>query len=260
MDKQTTDLVLIDIGGTSIKYGHFVPENLTITDKGSIPTPKGADNILIAIGQIVADILAKYPLTDAVAISSAGIIDSENGVVYEANEDLMPGYTGTAIAAYIQTNYGLSCHVENDVNCAALAEYYQGAAKGSSSCLMLTIGTGIGGAFIYDGKLLKGHTFSACEVGYMHMKESSFEELGATSVLVKKTAKALGVEDETLDGKKIFDMAYNGIGLTDITTYLTDNNIKTPSSLKRKNPNSKAKYNPIWTISSVKKILKNQKD
>ena len=58
--------------------------------------------------------------------------------------------------------------------------------------------------------------------------------------------------------KKIFDMAYNGVGLSEITTYLNDNNIKTPSSLKRKNPNSKAKYNPMWTISSVKKILKNQ--
>lgn len=58
--------------------------------------------------------------------------------------------------------------------------------------------------------------------------------------------------------KKIFDMAYKGVGLSEITTYLNDNNIKTPSSLKRKNPNSKAKYNPMWTISSVKKILKNQ--
>lgn len=58
--------------------------------------------------------------------------------------------------------------------------------------------------------------------------------------------------------KKIFEMAYNGVGLSEITTYLNDNNIKTPSSLKRKNPNSKAKYNPMWTISSVKKILKNQ--
>ena len=58
--------------------------------------------------------------------------------------------------------------------------------------------------------------------------------------------------------KKIFDMAYNGVGLSEITTYLNDNNIKTPSSLKRKNPNSKVKYNPMWTISSVKKILKNQ--
>lgn len=58
--------------------------------------------------------------------------------------------------------------------------------------------------------------------------------------------------------KKIFEMAYNGIGLSEITTYLNDNNIKTPSSLKRKNPNSKAKNNPMWTISSIKKILKNQ--
>ena len=58
--------------------------------------------------------------------------------------------------------------------------------------------------------------------------------------------------------KKIFDMAYKGVEVSEITTYLNDNNIKTPSSLKRKNPNSKAKYNPMWTISSVKKILKNQ--
>lgn len=58
--------------------------------------------------------------------------------------------------------------------------------------------------------------------------------------------------------KKIFDMAYEGICLSEITTYLNDNNIKTPNSLKRKNPNSKGKYNEIWTISSVKKILKNQ--
>ncbi len=58
--------------------------------------------------------------------------------------------------------------------------------------------------------------------------------------------------------KKIFEMAYNGVGLSDITTYLNDNKIKTPSSLKRKKPHARNKYNPIWTVSSVKKILKNQ--
>ena len=58
--------------------------------------------------------------------------------------------------------------------------------------------------------------------------------------------------------KKIFEMASNGVGVSDITSYLNDNKVKTPSSLKRKNPNAKSKYNPIWTISSVKKILKNQ--
>lgn len=58
--------------------------------------------------------------------------------------------------------------------------------------------------------------------------------------------------------KKIFDMAYEGKVLSEIATYLNDNKIKTPSSLKRKNPHARNKYNPIWTISSVKKILKNQ--
>ena len=58
--------------------------------------------------------------------------------------------------------------------------------------------------------------------------------------------------------KKIFEMAANGVGLSDITSYLNDNKIKTPSSLKRKNPNSKMRYNEQWTISSIKKILKNR--
>ena len=58
--------------------------------------------------------------------------------------------------------------------------------------------------------------------------------------------------------KKIFEMAASGVGLSDIASYLNDNKIKTPSSLKRKNPNSKMRYNEEWTISSVKKILKNR--
>ncbi len=58
--------------------------------------------------------------------------------------------------------------------------------------------------------------------------------------------------------KKIFEMASSGVGLSDITSYLNSNKIKTPSSLKRKNPNARNKYNPMWTISSVKKILRNQ--
>ena len=58
--------------------------------------------------------------------------------------------------------------------------------------------------------------------------------------------------------KKIFEMAANGVGLSGIASYLNDNKIKTPSSLKRKNPNSKMRYNQQWTTSSVKKILKNR--
>lgn len=76
--------------------------------------------------------------------------------------------------------------------------------------LMLTVGTGIGGAFLERGKLLKGHTYSACEVGYMHMDGSSFEELAATSVLVKRTAKRLSKSCLEISGKWIFEQAQSG--------------------------------------------------
>jgi len=58
--------------------------------------------------------------------------------------------------------------------------------------------------------------------------------------------------------RKIFDMASNGISISDIAQYLNENNIKTPSAVKRKNSNANNKYNPLWTISSVSKILKNR--
>lgn len=58
--------------------------------------------------------------------------------------------------------------------------------------------------------------------------------------------------------KKIFQMADNGIGISEIVAYLNNNSIKTPSALKRKNPNSNGRYNTLWTVSSVNKILKNR--
>ncbi len=210
MNEKNEELILIDIGGTAIKYGLFHSGEMRFLEKGSAATPVGGDNILKFIYGVIDDYKKISPHVKGVAISSAGIIDSEEGVVYAANEDLMPGYNGCRIAPSVKEYSGLDCHVENDVNCAALAEYYIGAAKFSGSALMLTIGTGIGAAFICDGHLLKGHTFSACEVGYMHMGGKSFEELGATSVLVKKTALELGMDPGDLNGVEIFNRAENG--------------------------------------------------
>ena len=123
---------------------------------------------------------------------------------------MIPEYTGTKIADRVKEKFGIPCFVENDVNCAAMAEYYAGAAKGYHSMLMLTIGTGIGGAFIAGGKLLKGHTYSACEVGYMNMEEGTFEEIAATSALVARTAKRLHKTADEISGKWIFEQAQDG--------------------------------------------------
>ena len=163
-----------------------------------------------AVLERISEYLSTAANPEAVCVSSAGIIDSDRGVVAEANENLIPGYTGMNISEKVRERFEIPCYVENDVNCAAMAEAYQGVGRGHSSMLMLTVGTGIGGAFLERGKLLKGHTYSACEVGYMHMDGSSFEELAATSVLVKRTAKRLSKSCLEISGKWIFEQAQSG--------------------------------------------------
>lgn len=203
--------ICIDIGGTAIKYGVVqsgeIPE---IIRTDSCKTPENGTKILQKVFDIIEALKRNCGQTEAVCISSAGIVNSEEGCILEANDDLIPGYTGTKIADRVKEKYGTPCFVENDVNCAAMAEYYAGAAKGYHSMLMLTIGTGIGGAFIAGGKLLKGHTYSACEVGYMNMEEGTFEEIAATSALVARTAKRLHKTADAISGKWIFEQAQDG--------------------------------------------------
>lgn len=203
--------ICIDIGGTAIKYGVVqsgeIPE---IIRTDSCKTPENGTKILQKVFDIIEGLKRNCGQTEAVCISSAGIVNSEEGCILEANDDLIPGYTGTKIADRVKEKFGIPCFVENDVNCAAMAEYYAGAAKGYQSMLMLTIGTGIGGAFIASGKLLKGHTYSACEVGYMNMEEGTFEEIAATSALVARTAKRLCKTADAISGKWIFEQAQDG--------------------------------------------------
>lgn len=203
--------ICIDIGGTAIKYGVVqsgeIPE---IIRTDSCKTPENGTKILQKVFDIIEALKRNCGQTEAVCISSAGIVNSEEGCILEANDDLIPGYTGTKIADRVKEKFGTPCFVENDVNCAAMAEYYAGAAKGYHSMLMLTIGTGIGGAFIAGGKLLKGHTYSACEVGYMNMEEGTFEEIAATSALVARTAKRLHKTADAISGKWIFEQAEDG--------------------------------------------------
>ena len=203
--------ICIDIGGTAIKYGVVqsgeIPE---IIQTDSCKTPENGTKILRKVFDIIEGLKRNCGQTEAVCISSAGIVNSEEGCILEANDDLIPGYTGTKIADRVKEKFGIPCFVENDVNCAAMAEYYAGAAKGYHSMLMLTIGTGIGGAFIAGGKLLKGHTYSACEVGYMNMEEGTFEEIAATSALVARTAKRLHKTADAISGKWIFEQAQDG--------------------------------------------------
>lgn len=201
--------VCIDIGGTSIKHG-IIDESGTFLYTNELPTQAqlGGASIMEKAMGIVSDACRQYALA-GICISTAGMVDCEAGAITHAAE-LIPGYAGTPIKKPMEDHFSIPCEVENDVNCAGLAEYYAGAAKGCSSSLCLTVGTGIGGSAILNGQVLHGFSGSGCEVGYMHLPGGCFQDLAASSVLVKRTAYRKKVSPDSIDGRYIFEQAKNG--------------------------------------------------
>lgn len=201
--------VSIDIGGTAIKYG-LIDEEGTILSRNETPTEawNGGPSILKkAVG--IAENLSQGENISGICISTAGMVDTKKGEIFYA-APLIPDYVGTNFKAAMEEKFHVPCEVENDVNCAGLAEYVSGASKGSSIAVMLTIGTGIGGSMIIDGKVFHGFSGSACEVGYMHMEDSDFQTLGAASILTKKVAAWKGEPAENWNGYHIFEEAKKG--------------------------------------------------
>ena len=177
----------------------------------SFPTQAwlGGPSIITRVAELTSRLLKEYKDIYGICISTAGMVDCDAGSITYASS-LIPEYTGTPVKAIFEQQFGLPCEVENDVNCAALAEYFTGAAKGASSCLCLTIGTGIGGAFVEKGRVFHGFSGSGCEVGYMLLPGGAFQDMAAASVLVRNVEKRKELSSGSLNGKKIFDLARNG--------------------------------------------------
>lgn len=199
----------IDIGGTAIKYG-VIAENAEIIWKSEMKTEaqKGGPSILQKALNIVEDIQKKHEIS-GICISTAGMVDTEKGEIFYA-APLIPDYAGTQFKKVLEEKFSLPCEVENDVNCAGLAEGNAGAAQGAKVVLMLTIGTGIGGCILIDGQVFHGASNSACEVGYMHMLGSDFQTLGASSIMTKKVAQLKGESTDAWSGYHIFESAKAG--------------------------------------------------
>lgn len=194
----------VDIGGTSIKYGvlnetgHFLTKHSTDTE-----AHLGGSHIIEQVKTIIKNFQLKYSLA-GLCISTAGMVDTKQGsIIYASN--LIPNYTGTPIKQILEETFSIPCEVENDVNCAGLAESISGAGKGSKSCVCLTIGTGIGGCMVYNNHIFHGFSHSAFEVGYMHISDGNFQNLAATTALVKNVATRKNLSQ--VDGKFVFARA-----------------------------------------------------
>ncbi|MBW4438647.1 MAG: ROK family protein [Pleurocapsa minor GSE-CHR-MK-17-07R] len=103
----------------------------------------------------------------AIGIGSAGQIDPVSGDVLDANDNLV-GWRGTPLARAVSDACGVPVAAENDVRAMALGEVTHGAARGLKNVLCITVGTGIGGALVQDGRIWHGPHFSAGEIGYLY--------------------------------------------------------------------------------------------
>jgi len=156
----------IDIGGTKI-LGGIVEEDGTLLKVKRVDTQaqKGKETILANLFRLIDDLIAEGSI-DGIGVGSAGRIDHKRGVVVYATDNL-PGWTGLALKDVLEDRYGVEVAVDNDVNAAVLGEMWLGAGRNYRNILMMTIGTGVGGAVVADGKLIRGSSWSAGEIGHM---------------------------------------------------------------------------------------------
>ena len=180
----TAPVVGVDLGGTKIAAALVAADGALLGPVLEAPTParEGPRAVLDAVASLVAGVVAAgartapgaLPAPTAVGIGSAGVIDSDRGVVVSAT-DAIADWPGTDIASAVAGRLlaagtapqGVPVHVDNDVNAYAAGEAWIGAGAGAAGVLMVAVGTGVGGAVVLDGRVHHGARFLAGEMGHM---------------------------------------------------------------------------------------------
>lgn len=205
-----------DIGGTNIKYGVLNEQGeIFYKSKTATKASEGGMAIIGQVKELVTHLQRHYELS-GIAISTAGQIDKQEGKVIYATDSL-PGYIGLNIKKDLEETFSLPVVVNNDVNCAALGEYWQGAAQGVDHFLCMTLGTGIGGAIIMNGQVYNGASYSAGEFGHMTLypgggpclcgDNGCYEQYASSSALEQRAQEYF---KQSISLRKLFNQAKNG--------------------------------------------------
>ena len=202
-------IACLDIGGTSIKVALSDREG-NLIEKGHVDVAETFEELMSNIGAWVNSMKEKYEI-EGLAISSPGAVDSVTGIIEGASA--VPCIHGPNWREEIRNRFGLEIAIENDANCAALAEVFSGTAKDVKEMMFLVCGTGIGGAIVKDGKIHHGEHLHGGEFGYMLMEERdgrfyNFSECASTMSFVRKVRAHYN--DDSWDGVKVFEEASKG--------------------------------------------------
>ncbi len=233
----------IDIGGTTVKCGLFDGEGVLLFSD-EIPTRKdeGGSRILSDIEAHIKKICEDRQIVKSnilgIGMGIPGSI-TEDGVV---NKCVNLGWGIFNVKEEMASRTGLKVFVGNDANVAALGEYAKGGGKGYKSMMMVTIGTGVGGGVIIDGKPIFGAHGAAGEIGHIPMVESEketcncgkrgcLEQVASATGIVRVASRFLNDSDEPselrnvqyLSAKAVFDEAKAGDGLAlKVVDYVTE--------------------------------------
>ncbi len=156
----------IDFGGTSIKMAVVDGESL-ISDIERIPTQDfdEPNSLMNEIAARVSTLRQQHSKIAAIGIGVPGAVNSSTGITYNLTN--VKGWTEVPLRDLMTQKTGLPTLIENDANCMAYAEWKYGAAKGFRHAVCVTLGTGVGGGLILDGKLFHGAVYAAGEIGQM---------------------------------------------------------------------------------------------
>ncbi len=204
----------VDIGGTNIKLGILSREG-RILESGSIPTM--AEQGPGKVAERARDWLKEHTTRDrsviAAGIDCAGLVDGSKGYLYFSPN--IPSWKVVDLATIFAGKLSLPIVVDNDVNAAAFGEYRYGAGKGTNCFACVTLGTGVGGGLIVDGKLLHGSLGFAGEIGHTVIqidgpvcscgKRGHVEAFVAASAIVERARQAVrgGKESIIRDSKDL---------------------------------------------------------
>ncbi|WP_300385454.1 ROK family protein [Clostridium sp.] len=199
----------LDIGGTSIKVA-IADENGNLFSKDTLFVSHKLENFINAIVSWVEKMKLQYDIK-GIAISSPGAVNTKTGIV--GGDSAVPCIHGPNWKEVLGGKLGLPVSIENDANCAALAEAFSGSGKEFKDMMFVVCGTGIGGAIVKEGKIHHGKHLHGGEFGFMIMQEEdgefkNFSEVASTMSFVRKVREYYN--DDSWDGEKVFKAAENG--------------------------------------------------
>lgn len=199
-------ILSIDIGGSAIKYG-VISKNGQIESKGSVLNKRvDYQSFIKTLKSVIRENISEE--IKGIALSVPAIMNPKTGMII--SEGSMPFLVGINLKEILEEEYNLKVHSENDGNCGALAEIWQGVAKESSDVAMMVIGTGVGGAIVKNRKIHPGANFVSGEFGYFisdyDFEKKDFKIWSEKGALFSMTERMSEKKGKSLTGFEVFEL------------------------------------------------------